>query len=77
MTEQKKSFEEQNDEAKDGGFINESCLTFLRKNKKWHYPIIVCLLFFGALIILGGSSAALFHLHAFLDSLLPVVMRIT
>ena len=40
------------------------------------YPIIVCLLFFGALIILGGAPHPL-HLHAFLDSSLPVVMRIT
>jgi len=60
MTEQNKSFEEQNDEAKDGGFINEFRL-LLKENKKWWItPIIVCLLFFGALIILGGSSAAPF-----------------
>ena len=60
MTEQKKSFEEQNDEANDGGFINEFRL-LLKENKKWWItPIIVCLLFFGALIILGGSSAAPF-----------------
>ena len=60
MSESKKSFEEQNEEAGEGGFINEFRL-LLKENKKWWItPIIVCLLTFGALIILGGSSAAPF-----------------
>ena len=70
MTEQKKSFEEQNDEANDGGFINEFRL-LLKENKKWWItPIIVCLLFFGALINSRWQLRRTLHLHAFLDSCL-------
>jgi fluoride ion exporter CrcB/FEX len=58
--EEKKSFEEQNLEAGNSGFIKEF-VDLLKHNKKWWItPIIVCLLIFGVLIILGGSSAAPF-----------------
>ena len=58
--EKKKSFEEQNLEPTNRGFIKEF-IGLLKHNKKWWItPIIVCLLIFGLLIILGGSSAAPF-----------------
>ena len=56
----KKSFEELNNDGSDGGFINEFIL-LLKHNKKWWItPIIVCLLLFGILIILAGTSTAPF-----------------
>ena len=58
--EEKKSFEDQNHETGNGGFVQEF-IGLLKHNKKWWItPIIVCLLIFGILIILGGSSAAPF-----------------
>ena len=58
--EEKKSFEKQNQESGNGGFVQEF-IGLLKHNKKWWItPIIVCLLIFGILIILGGSSAAPF-----------------
>lgn len=58
--EEKKSFENQNQESGNGGFVQEF-IGLLKHNKKWWItPIIVCLLIFGILIILGGSSAAPF-----------------
>lgn len=61
MSEEKeKSFAEQNQEAGNGGFVQEF-IGLLKHNKKWWItPIIVCLLIFGLLIILGGSSVAPF-----------------
>ena len=42
------------------GFISE-LWDFLKHNKKWWLlPIILCLLFFGLLIVLGGTSIAPF-----------------
>lgn len=58
--EPKKSFEEQNEQSGSEGFLQEF-VGMLAHNKKWWItPIIVCLLVFGVLIILGGSSAAPF-----------------
>jgi hypothetical protein len=58
--EDKKSFEDQNQESGNGGLVQEF-IGLLKHNKKWWItPIIVCLLIFGILIILGGSSAAPF-----------------
>lgn len=58
--EEKKSFADQNQESGNGGFVQEF-IGLLKHNKKWWItPIIVCLLIFGILIILGGSSAAPF-----------------
>ncbi len=55
-----KNFADQNEESGNGGFIQEF-IGLLKHNKKWWItPIIVCLLIFGILIILGGSSAAPF-----------------
>jgi len=59
-TESRTSFEAQNQESNEGGFINEFRL-LLKENKKWWItPIIICLLLFGVLIIAAGSSAAPF-----------------
>ena len=77
MTEQKKSFEEQNDEANDGGFINEFRL-LLKENKKWWItPIIVCSTFLWGFDYSRWQLRRTLHLHAFLDSCLSEIMRIT
>ena len=58
--EEKKSFADQNEKSGNGGFVQEF-IGLLKHNKKWWItPIIICLLIFGILIILGGSSAAPF-----------------
>ncbi len=58
--EPRKSFEELNKEGSNGGFLNEFRL-LLKHNKKWWItPIIICLLIFGILIYLSGTSAAPF-----------------
>ena len=63
--EEKKSFADQNEAAGNGGFVQEF-IGLLKHNKKWWItPIIVCLLIFGILIILGGSSAAPFIYTSF------------
>ena len=56
----RESFEELNKEGSNGGFLNEFRL-LLKHNKKWWItPIIICLLIFGILIYLSGTSAAPF-----------------
>ncbi len=45
---------------RQNGVVNEFWL-FLKDNKKfWLLPIVIMLLVFGALIVIGGSSAAPF-----------------
>ncbi len=55
-----KDFVDQAAAASRPGLVREFC-EFLRDSKKWWLtPIIVCLLLFGALVLLGGTAAAPF-----------------
>jgi hypothetical protein len=46
--------------ARDRGVVGEFWGLLMENKKYWMIPIIVLLLVFGALVILGGSSAAPF-----------------
>ena len=51
---------ERSAEGDSPGFLRE-LWDFMRENKKWWLtPILVCLLLFGALVLLGGTAAAPF-----------------
>ena len=55
-----KDFADQAAAASRPGLVREFW-DFLRDSKKWWLtPIIVCLLLFGALVLLGGTAAAPF-----------------
>lgn len=55
-----KSFEELNKEKSEVGLFKEFFLLLMHNKKWWITPIILCLLLFGALIVMSGSSYAPF-----------------
>jgi hypothetical protein len=60
MADQPSDFEKASQEYAEGGFFAEYW-AFLRHNKKWWLlPILLVLLFLGALLLFSGSAAAPF-----------------
>jgi len=60
MSDENKNAFEQAGDQKQASLLSEF-LHMLKENKKyWMIPLILVLLFFGALILLGGTAAAPF-----------------